>query len=450
MANLSQKLEQKQKLSPRQILESNIMQLNYHNLEHRIVEELEKNPMLEIEEENQSGDSDDDEDSFNIEDLESNPEEFDISYYSNKENNIENIKDGLSINLTDDIVDQLYDINYSDDDINIAKEVLGNLNERGYLEVDLNLISDRMNESLEDIEKVVSDIKLLDPPGIASNSIQDCLLAQLEVYYPDKKLCKQIIQNSFDDYVNKKFNKIIKKYNCSDNDLAEASQIISVLNPTPAINYANLTNEHIAPDILIEKVDGKWNVVLNEPTFSNLRINKYYIDMLKSNKDKEANSFIKNKINSAQWFIDAIQQRFVTIRNVVESIIKHQSTYFNFEDRVLKPMILEDIANDISMDISTVSRVTNGKYVQMPWGVRELKSFFTSSIKMNDGAEVSSTILKKEIINLIDSENKKKPYTDEEIMHILNEKGYVMARRTVAKYRELLKYPTSRLRKTII
>jgi RNA polymerase sigma-54 factor len=450
MASLSQKLEQKQKLSPRQILESNIMQLNYHNLEHRIVEELEKNPMLEIEEENQSGDSDDDEDSFNIEDLESNPEEFDISYYSNKENNIENIKDGLSINLTDDIVDQLYDINYSDDDINIAKEVLGNLNERGYLEVDLNLISDRMNESLKDIEKVVSDIKLLDPPGIASNSIQDCLLAQLEVYYPDKKLCKQIIENSFDDYVNKKFNKIIKKYKCSDNDLAEASQIISVLNPTPAINYANLTNEHIAPDILIEKVDGKWNVVLNEPTFSNLRINKYYIDMLKSNKDKDANSFIKNKINSAQWFIDAIQQRFVTIRNVVESIIKHQSTYFNFEDRVLKPMILEDIANDISMDISTVSRVTNGKYVQMPWGVKELKSFFTSSIKMNDGTEVSSAILKKEIINLIDSENKKKPYTDEEIMHILNEKGYVMARRTVAKYRELLKYPTSRLRKTII
>jgi len=276
------------------------------------------------------------------------------------------------------------------------------------------------------------------------------LLSQLEFYYPDKKLCKQIIKNSFDDYVNKKFNKIIKKYNCSDNDLAEASQIISVLNPTPAINYANLTNEHISPDILIEKVDGKWNVVLNEPTFSNLRINKYYIDMLKSNKDKEANRFIKNKINSAQWFIDAIQQRFVTIRNVVESIIKHQSTYFNFEDRVLKPMILEDIANDISMDISTVSRVTNGKYVQMPWGVRELKSFFTSSIKMNDGTEVSSTILKKEIINLIDSENKKKPYTDEEIMHILNEKGYVMARRTVAKYRELLKYPTSRLRKTII
>ena len=449
MANLSQKLEQKQKLSPRQILESNIIQLNYHNLENRIVEELEKNPMLEIEEDDESVESNEDEDSFNIEDLESSPEEFDISY-SNKENNIENMNDGLSINLSDDIVNQLYDINYTDDNINIAKEILGNLNDQGYLEIDLDLISDRMNEPLKAVEKVVNDIKQLDPPGIASSSIQDCLLVQLKLYYPNEKLCIDIIENSFSDYVNKNFNKILKKHKCSEEDLAESSQIISVLNPTPAINYTNLTNEHIVPDILIERVDEKWNVVLNEPTFSNLRINKYYVDVLKSNKNKDANSFIKNKITAAQWFIDAIQQRFVTIRNVVESIIKHQSTYFNFEERQLKPMILEDIAKDINMDISTVSRVTNGKYVQMPWGVKELKSFFTSSIKMEDGTEVSSAILKKEIINLIDSEDKKKPYTDEEIMTALNQKGYVMARRTVAKYRELLKFPTSRLRKTII
>ena len=449
MANLSQKLEQKQKLSPRQILESNIIQLNYHNLENRIVEELEKNPMLEIEDDDESVESNEDEDSFNIEDLESSPEDFDISY-SNKENNIENMNDGLSINLSDDIVNQLYDINYTDDNINIAKEILGNLNDQGYLEIDLDLISDRMNEPLKAVEKVVNDIKQLDPPGIASSSIQDCLLVQLKLYYPNEKLCIDIIENSFSDYVNKNFNKILKKHKCSEEDLAESSQIISVLNPTPAINYTNLTNEHIVPDILIERVEEKWNVVLNEPTFSNLRINKYYVDVLKSNKNKDANSFIKNKITAAQWFIDAIQQRFVTIRNVVESIIKHQSTYFNFEERQLKPMILEDIAKDINMDISTVSRVTNGKYVQMPWGVKELKSFFTSSIKMEDGTEVSSAILKKEIINLIDSEDKKRPYTDEEIMTALNQKGYVMARRTVAKYRELLKFPTSRLRKTII
>ena len=449
MANLSQKIEHKQKLSPRQILESNIIQLNYHNLENRIVEELEKNPMLEIEDDDKSVESNEDEDSFNIEALESSPEDFDISY-SNKENNIENMNDGLSINLSDDIVNQLYDINYTDDNINIAKEILGNLNDQGYLEIDLDLISDRMNEPLKAVEKVVNDIKQLDPPGIASSSIQNCLLVQLKVYYPDKKLCIDIIENSFSDYVNKNFNKILNKHKCSEEDLAESSQIISVLNPTPAINYTNLTNEHIVPDILIERVDEKWNVVLNEPTFSNLRINKYYVDVLKSNKNKDASSFIKNKITAAQWFIDAIQQRFVTIRNVVESIIKHQSTYFNFEERQLKPMILEDIAKDINMDISTVSRVTNGKYVQMPWGVKELKSFFTSSIKMEDGTEVSTAILKKEIINLIDSEDKKKPYTDEEIMTALNQKGYVMARRTVAKYRELLKFPTSRLRKAII
>ena len=256
MANLSQKLEQKQKLSPRQILESNIIQLNYHNLENRIVEELEKNPMLEIEEDDESVESNEDEDSFNIEDLESSPEDFDISY-SNKENNIENMNDGLSINLSDDIVNQLYDINYTDDNINIAKEILGNLNDQGYLEIDLDLISDRMNEPLKAVEKVVNDIKQLDPPGIASSSIQDCLLVQLKLYYPNEKLCIDIIENSFNDYVNKNFNKILKKHKCTEEDLAESNQIISVLNPTPAINYANLTNEHIVPDILIERVEKK-------------------------------------------------------------------------------------------------------------------------------------------------------------------------------------------------
>ena len=450
MVDISQKLEQKQKLSPRQILEANIIQLNYYNLEQRIIEELEKNPTLEIEEENETSEENIDEENFDLEDLESSPEDFDIVYNPGKESNIENIKDALSVNLTDDIIGQLYDINYSDQNIEIAREILGNLNEQGYFTIDPELISDRMHISLDSVLNVIENIKLLDPPGIASSSMQDCILSQLKVYYPEKKMCFQIIENSFDDFVNKKFKKIMKKYNCSEEELLDVTQIVSVLNPVPAINYSIATNEHIIPDIMIEKIDNKWNVSLNEPSYSSLRINKYYSNLLKSSKNKDVNKFIKNKINSAQWFIDAIRQRFVTIRKVVESIIKHQDSYFHFGDRVLKPMVLEDIASDIKMDISTVSRVTNGKYVQMPWGAKELKSFFTAAIKMKNGEEVSNTILKKDIINLIDGEDKKKPYTDEELMHLLNEKGYIMARRTVAKYRELLKFPTSRLRKTIL
>lgn len=452
MADILQKLEQKQKLSPRQILEANIVQLNYHNLEKRIIEELEKNPTLEIEEEDSENVEDDnlEEDSFDLEDLESSPEEFEIVYNSSKENNIENIKDVINVSLSDDVINQLYDINYSESKIEIAKEIVGNLNEQGYLSVDPQLIADRLHESIEVITNVIEDIKLLDPPGLASASMQDCILSQLKIFYPAKKKCIKIIENCYDDFINKKYEKILKKINCNENELLECIQIISVLNPIPAINYTNITNEHITPDITIEKNDGKWNVLLNEPAYSNLRINKYYSSLLQGSKNKEVNNFIKNKINTAQWFIDAVRQRFVTIRKVVESIIRHQQTYFNFEDRKLTPMILEDIATDIEMDISTISRVTNGKYVQMPWGTKELKSFFTTAIKMKDGTIVSNTILKKEIINLIDGENKKKPYTDEELMNILNKKGYVMARRTVAKYREMLKFPTSRLRKTII
>jgi len=452
MADILQKLEQKQKLSPRQILEANIVQLNYHNLEKRIIEELEKNPTLEIEEENSENVEDDnlEEDSFDLEDLESSPEEFEIVYNSSKENNIENIKDVINVSLSDDVINQLYDINYSESKIEIAKEIVGNLNEQGYLSVDPQLIADRLHESIDVITNVIEDIKLLDPPGLASASMQDCILSQLKIFYPAKKKCIKIIENCYDDFINKKYEKILKKINCNENELLECIQIISVLNPIPAINYTNITNEHITPDITIEKNDGKWNVLLNEPAYSNLRINKYYSSLLQGSKNKEVNNFIKNKINTAQWFIDAVRQRFVTIRKVVESIIRHQQTYFNFEDRKLTPMILEDIATDIEMDISTISRVTNGKYVQMPWGTKELKSFFTTAIKMKDGTIVSNTILKKEIINLIDGENKKKPYTDEELMNILNKKGYVMARRTVAKYREMLKFPTSRLRKTII
>ena len=452
MSKISQRLEQKLKLSPRQILEANIVQLNFYNLEKKIVEELESNPILEIEDEvDENVEQEENEDSFDLEELESNPEYFEIVSNSNKEKNIENAKSLNEKNLTDDFISQLYDINYSEEKIDIALEILGNLDERGYLTIEPQLISDRLSLSLSNINDVILDIKSLDPPGVASLSMQDCILSQLKFYYPEKKMCKKIIENCFDDFVNKKFKKIINKIECSDEELLEASQIISVLNPIPAINYTVSTNEHIIPDIMIEYSEAKWNVLLNEPQYSGLKISRYYSGLLKNKKNSEVSNFIKKKIDSARWFIDAIKQRSITIKKVTESKINHQKKYFTFEeDRELDPMILEDIANDINMDISTVSRVTNGKYVQMPWGVKELKAFFTVGIKMKNGKEVSNTILKKELIKLIDDEDKQSPFTDDQLAEILNNKGYLIARRTVAKYRELLKFPTSRLRKTII
>jgi len=452
MSKISQRLEQRLKLSPRQILEANIVQLNFHNLEKKIVEELESNPILEVEEElDENVEQEENEENFDLEELESSPEDFETVPTSHKEKNIENVKSLNEKNLTDDLINQLYDINYTEEKIDIALEILGNLDERGYLTIEPQLISDRLNLPLNNINDVILDIKSLDPPGVASLSMQDCILSQLKFYYSEKKICRKIIEDCFDDFVNKKFKKIINKIECSQEELLEASQIISVLNPIPAINYTVSTNEHITPDIMIEHSEGNWNVLLNEPPYSGLRISNYYSSLLKNNKNNEANNFIKKKIDSAKWFIDAIKQRSITIKKVTKSIISFQKKYFTFEeDRELSPMILEDVANDIKMDISTVSRVTNGKYVQMPWGVKELKTFFTVGIKMKDGKEVSNTILKKEIIKLIDDENKQSPYTDEQLAEILNDKGYLIARRTVAKYRELLKFPTSRLRKTII
>ena len=441
MSKISQTIEQKQKLSPKQILTENILQLNNSNLEKRILEEIEINPTLEIESDNLEENSKneiDNEDDFNQDDI--NNDNFILINKNSKSEYIENLSVIKNSSLSDDILDQLYDLNTSSKDIKIAKEIIGNLDDRGYLTIEALLISDRMQITEDEVNKVIEKIKLLDPPGVASSTTQECIIAQLEVKYPDKIFCLKIIENCFELFINKKFNKIKNKLNCKDSDIYDAIELVSVLSPNPAINYNISYNEHIVPDIFIEKIGNNWEVILNEPYFTNLKINSHYRGMLnKYSKDKEVSSFIKNKINNAQWFIDAIKQRNGTIKKVVQAIIKLQKGYFDSENRKLTPMVLKNIAEIIDMDISTVSRVTNGKYVQMPWGVKELKFFFSESIQMKDGKIVSNTVLKKEIINLISKENKKTPHTDEQLRNILNKNGFLIARRTVTKYREILK-----------
>ena len=451
MSKISQKLEQNQRLNPKQILEASIVQLSIFNLEKRILEEVEKNPALEIDEEFDTRDSDEKEDSnedFSFDELVSNPEEYEYSSYSKGNEHIENIRNVHQDSLFDDIMMQLNELNSNDDEIKVAEQIIGNLDENGFLPIETVLIADRLGYEESFINKVKNKIQSLDPPGIGSLNIKECIVSQLKKFYSNDSLSLNIIEKYFDDFSRHKYEKIAKKISCKIEEVYKTAEIVSVLNPSPAINYNVKDADHIIPDIIIENNNEKWEVQINEPNVPSIRINKKYINILNKYKDdNDVKTFIKQKLNSADWFINAIQQRNNTIKNVMKSIIKHQKSYFNFENRILSPMILKNVAEDINMDISTVSRVCNGKYVQMPWGIRELKSFFSEGIKRNDGTLVSSSVVKDELKNIIHKESKESPMNDEQLSEKLNKLGYVIARRTVTKYRESMKIPVSRLRK---
>tara|TARA_B100000029_G_C17573598_1_gene957458 strand:- start:978 stop:2339 length:1362 start_codon:yes stop_codon:yes gene_type:complete len=452
VSKLIQTQEQKLHLSPQQVLEANIIQMNLFSLEKKISSEIENNPALDfIEDEDTNSETTDDEEQFDWEELSSNPDEYELGRtYSNKQM-MENIGSELNQkNLTDDIISQLEDMNVADSEIEIAEEILGNLNERGFLSIEPILISDKLNISEKEVLSLIDKIKYLDPPGIGSKNVHECILAQLKCFYPNELNAYKIINSHFDDFTNKRYKNIIRKTGFSDGELIKTADLISVLNPNPAINYFSTDAEQIIPDVIIEKIDNKWHVAINSSGLPSIKINSSYVKMLETyNDNKDVRNFIKKKIDSANWFISAIEQRNKTYKKVMTSIIKNQKEYFNSDNRILSPLILKDIANDIDMDISTVSRVTNGKYVQMPWGIKEMKSFFSEGIKTANGSLVSSNEVKKDLQKIIKNEDKSSPLNDEILTKELNDKGYVIARRTVSKYRESLGISISRLRKEI-
>ena len=298
------------------------------------------------------------------------------------------------------------------------------------------------------IQGLINKIKRLDPPGIASKNLQECLLVQLEVSYPNELLAIKIIKNFFNEFKNHNYTKIIDALDCSKNDFTHSLNLILVLNPSPASNYSTAETEHIIPDLIVEKIKQKWHITSNSSFLPRLRINKNYKQMLMDKTiSSDAKKFLKQKIENANWFVGAISNRHSTIEKIMGSIIKHQKPYFESDKRELVPLILKVIADDIDMDISTISRATNDKYVQLPWGCYELKSFFSEGIQTKDGDIVSNTVIKNLIKNIIINEDEREPYTDQQIMKILIEKKYNIARRTVAKYRESLKLSIARLRK---
>jgi RNA polymerase sigma-54 factor len=301
---------------------------------------------------------------------------------------------------------------------------------------------------------VLKEIHHLEPVGIGSRNLRECLLIQLEDKIedrPDAKVAFDIVDNYFDDFANKRFSKIEQKAGYDTDQLKEAQEVIERLNPKPGEGLIDPETNYVVPDLIVERMDGEFVISLNDGNVPKLQLSNYYMKLYQKGKksgDKETRNFLKKKIDSARWFINSIHQRRTTMLRVMRSIVERQYDFFDKGKEHLKPMILKDIAEDVNMDISTISRVTNGKYVQTERGVFELKYFFTESIKTEEG-EVSNRVIKDKIREIIDEEDKQKPLSDSKIAKALREAGYNIARRTVAKYREQQNLPVARLRREI-
>jgi len=448
MTTLIQKQSLRQSLSPQQVIQANILQLNISVLEKKILDELENNPLLEssvTEDESVEG----------LDDLESeveydqDPDEFEPSnIYDNKNFQDREIPIRDQLDFIEGLVQQLDAYKFNNWQRDVAEEILWNLDENGYLAVDIVLIADRYERTDKEVLSVLEKIQQLDPPGIAARDLQECLKIQL-IDKQDTTVF-HIVMNYFDDFANHRYEKIKKELNVDDSTLSKFIDEIAKLDPYPGKGKIGKESETVIPDLLIVQQDGKWKIIINDSNIPELSISNEYLSMLgKGDISLDTKKYLKEKFDSASWFIQAIQQRHDTLSKVMQSIIERQSNFFEGEIENLIPMKLQDIADDIKMDISTISRSTRGKYVDTPYGIFELKSFFSDGYIINSGEEVSTNTIKDLLKQLIDAEDKKTPLTDTNLTKELNRKGYPVARRTVAKYREQLHFPVARLRRQL-
>ena len=452
MVKINQSLDINQKLNPKQILEASLFQLNSFALEQRIFSELEKNPLLELSEpeivsEDEAKENLDD---FEIEELYSNTDDFEIdNKISSRQDMIESSAEDRK-NQSDFIKAQIRDINLKEMDEKIAFDIIDNLDHKGYMGIEPILIADRFDVNVDRISEIRNKIRQLDPPGLGSIDIRECLLSQLEYHNYKSSTAFKVIHDYFEDFSKANYDKILTKLSISKNQIKEALEILSSLYLYPADNAEITAKQTISPDLSMDKRNDKWVIAVNDGNTPELVLNDHYSKMLSDEKvDKKTRGFIKKNYDNAQFFISAIQQRKKTMIKVMQSIASRQQSYFDSDIKILTPMILKDVAEDINMDISTISRICNGKYVQLPWGIYELRFFFTEGISMLNGELVSSALLKEDIVKVIDKEDAKNPLRDEDIAEILNGMGYKIARRTVSKYREKLSIPNSIIRKRI-
>ena len=473
MIQISQRLALQQKQSPQQVLLSTLLQLPVLRLEQRIKQELEINPLLELDmdedieqvetqemEEKESEKDDEEEEEY--EDRE-DEEEIDWDTILNDEDNFE-IKapreapeeemdrpEPAPVTLMDHLLEQLHLSKLTPDEMEIGEYILWCLDDAGYLSCDLESVVEQFDVELSQVEKVLKVIQRFDPVGIGARNLQECLLIQLKEKFPDDKNAIRLINECFDDFTNKRFEKIAKKLEISLEEVKRIMDLISKLNPKPGERYISDAENYITPDVLVVKEEGNFRIILNDWNMPRLRINESYKQLLKNKESvtKETKDYIRQRLESARWLINSIYQRRSTILRVMESIVYHQREFFEHGREYLKPMILKDIADDVNLDISTVSRVTNGKYVQTDFGVFELKYFFSERMETADGDEVSNKLIKQRIKEIIESENSRKPFNDQYISELLKKEGFIVARRTVAKYREQMRIPVARLRRQI-
>ncbi len=493
--SLSQSLQQKllQKLSPQQIQLMKLLQVPTANLEERIKEELEENPALEMDEEGKDDEfSEDQQDNYEEqtdESMDGSEEDYEnadmteyivdddgeIADYKTRDDNYPEMDDQKVIPIRvessfhDLVVDQLGMLELDERNFKIAEQIVGSLDDDGYLRRELSSIADDLafRQSMvveeKEIEALVKEIQQFDPPGVCARNLQECLLLQLQRKIGDGKsvaLAVQVLSKYFEEFTKKHYEKIQRNLNLTDEQIKEVINQIIKLNPRPGGNIGeiNKAETYIIPDFFVINNNGRLELTLNARNAPDLRISEGYRDMLKdyekgSKKDKrqkEAVLFIKQKIDSAKWFIDMIKQRQETLVNTMSAIIAHQQEFFlTGDETTMRPMILKDIAEITGLDISTVSRVANSKFVQTEFGTYRLKFFFSESLSTDSGEEVSTREVKKILSNLIEAEDKHKPLSDELLTDLLQEKGYNIARRTVAKYREQLNVPVARLRKEL-
>ena len=495
---LNQRLQQKllQKLSPQQILLMKLLQIPAIGMEQRLKQEIEENPALETDEieneeqeELETADSDIETDEFGEEiqpeEVNNKEEEFDFDDYLqdddipeyrlktnnySADNEYKEIPFASGTSFHELLHEQLGLRKLDDHQYKIGLYIIGNIDDSGYLERSTDSIVDdlaftqNISSDKKEVEEILSIIQEFDPAGVGARNLQECLMIQLKRKSTENSsktldFAMRIIGRYFNEFTKKHYQKIMKRAEVSEEQLKEAMDEILTLNPKPgnSLDESSRTNYYIIPDFTILNTNGNLELLLNSWNSPELRVSNTYSGMMntlsqqKRNKSqREAYSFIKQKVDSAKWFIEAIRQRQNTLFTTMNAIMEYQYEYFLSGDETkLRPMILKDIAEKVNLDISTISRVANSKYVQTPFGTLLLKSFFSESMQKDDGEEVSTREIKTILKDIIETENKKKPHTDEYLKKLLNEKGYNIARRTVAKYREQLSIPVARLRKEL-
>ncbi len=474
--DLRQRLEQT--IQPLQILRSELIQLPLLELELRVNSELEENPFLEEVEEKEVESPEETEElpvpksaeELDEEDKEETPPQTEASemdwesmlndedYYEYRPRSIPSTVEiqefprPVTTTPAEYLMSQLRTDRLIGDNFEIGEYIIGNLNTDGYLEISVEEIAEDLGVAPERVKKVLKRIQTYDPPGIAARDLRECLLIQLQQQPQPDPIALRMLQECFDEFINKRFEIIAKKLEITLEQVRDAFEVVTKLNPKPGEGFLDEKQNYVIPDLIVTQVGNDFEVYLNDGNIPNFHVNNEYREMVLSKKkvDKKTREFVHKKLESARWFINAIHQRRNTMLRTMRAIVKKQEDFFRFGKDHLKPMILQDIADEIGMDIATISRVTNGKYVQTDFGVFELKYFFSQRMETNDGEEVSTKIIKAKLKEIVDNENKANPYSDEKLAELLSEEGYTIARRTVQKYREQLGIPVKRMRREIV